>query len=216
MASLRRKSPAAETADPVVTAAIDTDPAPVSDLRENAGPATVPASALRAQLEALRNSEELARHNANAAAVEQRRQSWVQSNPLAQEHYGDLPELHRDALASNYLDGTPGYFDYMNSRLESLRSQHPAATATRMAEEMEMRTPQEPPPPRQRTPMVSAPVSRESYGSGGYGQGSPNRIKLTPQQCEMAKLASISESEYGRQLLKLEEMKRNGDYAERR
>jgi phage I-like protein len=62
--------------------------------------------------------------------------------------------------------------------------------------------------------MVSAPVSRESYGSGGGG--SPGRVKLTQQQAEMARLAGISEAEYAKQLRKLNEMKASGDYSERR
>jgi hypothetical protein len=223
MASLRRKPTpdiAAESADPVADlgtnyaepVAIDTDPAPSPEpvaphQFDNA------SHALKQQLADLRQSE-------MTAATERRRQQWYNQNTLAQEHRDSLGELHRDALDSGLIDMSPQYESYMNHRLTTLRSQHPAAAASHLVDEMQARAAQdrepEPPQPRQRTPMVSAPVSREAPSSYGGSGNSPNRIRLTREQSEFARLSGVSESEYAKQLIKLDEMKRNGDYAERR
>ena len=222
MASLRRKpvpdvaitAPAADP-DPVAVS-IDTDPVspePVAlDLRENAGPATVPASALREQLEALRQSETMARQASLAAAQEQRRQTWLASNELAQQHYAALGDIHRDALNSGYVDTSPAYFDFMNNQLATLQARHSAPT--HLVEEMKSRVPPEPPEPQppSRGNFVSAPVSREP---SGYGQ-SASRITLTREQADLARLAGITEAEYARQLLRLREMQASGEYSERR
>ena len=66
---------------------------------------------------------------------------------------------------------------------------------------------------------MSAPVSRETSGgsyNGGYGGSSPSRIRLTQAQAEMARLSGISEREYAENLLKLNQMKADGSYMERR
>ena len=61
--------------------------------------------------------------------------------------------------------------------------------------------------------MVSAPVSRESPSwSGGQSTGRNSRITLSPAQKEAARIAGISEVEYARNLLRLQQAKANGHY----
>lgn len=61
-----------------------------------------------------------------------------------------------------------------------------------------------------RRSIVSAPVTREAPSSGGAR--SVSQVRLTAAQRESAKLAGITEAEYAKQLLKLNEAKANGSY----
>ncbi len=69
-------------------------------------------------------------------------------------------------------------------------------------------------PANERASIMSAPVSREAPSGGG--QRSSRTIRLTAEQREAAKLAGISEVEYAKQLQKLNELKGEGNYSERR
>jgi len=114
------------------------------------------------------------------------------------------------ALDAGFTDTSPDYFRHMDTMLEALQAQHPTHVIEHMHALTAQHRPPEPPEPKPAR-YVSAPVSRDpSYG------GSPNRIRLTGEQRELAKLAGISETEYANQLMKLNEMKANGDYSERR
>ena len=62
--------------------------------------------------------------------------------------------------------------------------------------------------------MVSAPVSREAPSANGSRQSA--NIRLTASQREAAKMAGISETEYAKQLQKLQKEKSDGNYGERR
>lgn len=66
-----------------------------------------------------------------------------------------------------------------------------------------------------RTPIVSAPVSRDGP-SGSGGGGSKTRVTLTEAQVDAARIAGISPEEYAKQFLKLEEAKKAGLYGEGR
>jgi hypothetical protein len=171
---------------------------------------------LREQLQALRNSESLAqeaqRQAAIAAEAEQRRAAWLNQNEQAQQNFSALDGLHRQAVNSGLVDTSPAYFEFLNSQLESLQArQHRPAD---VVQEMRSRVAQEPVqaiPPPSRGPLVSAPVSRDAIGSN-----SPSRIRLSREQCEMARAAGITEAEYAKELQRLNEMKRDGHYQERR
>jgi hypothetical protein len=64
-------------------------------------------------------------------------------------------------------------------------------------------TPPEEPDYEPQRRIVSAPVSRgESYG------GNRQKVTLTPAQREIAKLSGLTEVEYAKQFLKLDEYKR--------
>jgi len=215
MASLRRK-PApdvgidADIADPVAVTIDTNQPEPLPAPHDDGA-----ANALRGQLQALRNSESLAqeaqRQAAIAAEAEQRRTLWLSQNRQAQENYSELDGIHQHALRAGLLDTSPAYFEFLNSQLEALQAHRPEHLVAEMKTRVEQHRPPEPQPPS-RGHYVSAPVSRDVPS----GYSSPSRIRLTRDQCETARLAGISESEYAAQLIKLNEMKANGDYSERR
>ena len=81
-----------------------------------------------------------------------------------------------------------------------------------MEEKLGMRqAKEEPKQEQQRTNIVSAPVSREVPSSSGTRQNS-GKITLTKEQAEYARISGITETEYARQLTKLNEAKANGQY----
>lgn len=228
MASLRKKpSPVpdvvvAADGDPAVAVAVNTNPAPA--------PASAPAleqdgasGALKAQIDALRQSETIQRQaQAAMLAAQERRQSWLQNNPLAQQHYAALNHLHQEALQSGLVDTSPQYFDFLNNRLATLQAQHPANAGKQLIDEMHQRAAQDrppEPPPQQpaspRTNIVSAPVSRE-VPSSANGSRTGGKITLSREQLEAAQMAGVTPTEYARQLLRLNEMKASGEYSERR
>lgn len=67
---------------------------------------------------------------------------------------------------------------------------------------------------QRKTSIVSAPVSREVPSASGARTS--GKITLTAEQREAARLSGITEAEYARQLAKLNQMKANGEYGERR
>jgi hypothetical protein len=219
MASLRKK-PVADVVSvpdpaPSVETAIDASPAPASP-ESSPEPVAQPqddaGAALLAQLEAIRQHEALAQ-------AAQRRNEWVQSSPLAQQHYAALSVLHQEAMQSGLVDTSPEYFSYLDARLADLAAQQPATAASHLVQEMQQRAtqlrPQEQPKPTRISPaMVSAPVSREIPSAGGFR--SPSRITLTAEQREAARMSGVSEAEYARQLLRLRELQASGEYSDRR
>ncbi len=70
------------------------------------------------------------------------------------------------------------------------------------------------PTPPDRSGMYSAPVSRTAP-SGATGQRLSNRIELTPEEAEYARIAGISDVEYARQKQKLAQYKAAGEYPDR-
>jgi hypothetical protein len=219
MASLRKRQspdvPVAETPLPVEAKA-ETSPAPPS----SSEPQDEAGAALLAQLEAIRQGE-TAQQQAQAAALvaQERRQTWLTSNPLAQQHYAALNALHHEAVQSGFVDAGPEYFSYLDARLADLAARQPEAAATHLVQEMHERAaqlrPQEQPKPTRLSPAhVSAPVSREVPSASGLR--SPGRVTLTAQQREAAKMSGVSEAEYARQLLRLRELQASGEYSDRR
>lgn len=67
---------------------------------------------------------------------------------------------------------------------------------------------------RARGRIVSAPVSRDTMGTGGgsYGDNRPGRVTLSIAQKEAAKIAGISEKEYAENVLRLRAEKAEGNY----
>jgi hypothetical protein len=70
---------------------------------------------------------------------------------------------------------------------------------------------------RRRGRIVSAPVSRDTMGTGGgnYGADRPGKVTMTPEMKMAAKISGISETEYAQQVLRLREEKLNGNYTGR-
>jgi hypothetical protein len=206
MASLRRKL---SLPDPVA----DTDPAP----SPSPAPAT-PSPFLREQLDALTHAERQAaeahRQQAIAAEAEHRRATWLNQSRQAQENFGSLGALHKQAIDSGLADTSPDYFRFLDGELDRLQvRQHPTEVVQEMRERVTQDLPQERPQPvPSPNRIVSAPPSRDVPS----GYNSPSRIRLSAEQIEVAKRAGISETEYAKQLLKLREMQASGEYSERR
>jgi hypothetical protein len=224
MASLRRKPvdvtvASVDTAQPLAVG-IDSNPPPASPPTPapESPPKTEAENALRLQLEALQQSETLNRQRDALQSAEGHRQDWLAKNPLAQKHYSALGALHNEALGQGLIDVTPSYFDFMNQRLAELHTQHPATVGTHLINEMQQRTALErappPAPERQRTNIVSAPVSREVPSASGKREN--GKTTLSAEQSEYARIAGVSEAEYARQLARLNNMRADGSYSERR
>ena len=181
-------------------------------------PADEAERALLGQIEALRQSESLQQQQQQAvAAAEERRRQWMAGNQLAQAHYQQLDALHREALQAGLVDTSEQYFHFMNDQLAAIQTQDPAEGAQKLADEMQQRIAQtapQPPSPQSPSRFVSAPVSREPNFSGQRPSG--GKVTLTPQEKEAAKLAGITEVEYGRQLLRYRQMQASGEYSDRR
>lgn len=217
MASLRKK-PTETVAEvepaPPVAEAINSDepmsPSPAPSPADNA------SQVLKRQLEALQETRTLQEQVQVAiAAAQERREAWLKSNQLAQQNYAALNALHNEAVQSGLVDTSPEYFDYLNNRLASLQTQHPAAP-THLVEEM--RTMQHKPEPPQPKPVsvsnfVSAPVSRD-IPSGDYRRN--GQITLTPQDREFARIAGVTDAEYAKQKARMLEMKATGEFNDRR
>jgi hypothetical protein len=209
LASLRRKpqpDAAATSADAADSVAIVDQPS-----------TPPPDSALKAQLEALRHSETIAQAQQHRAALaaeaEERRHRWLASNQAAQAHFSALPELHRLALDAGFTDTSPDYFRFMDSQLDALQAQrgHPAHVIEDMHALTAQHRPPEPPEPNPAR-YVSAPVSRD----GSHFGSSPRSIRLTKEQIEFARMSGITEADYARELMRLNQLKADGHYGERR
>lgn len=109
----------------------------------------------------------------------------------------DLAYIHNRAERDGLRPGMPGYLDYINDGLRQIGSLVPTTEERRENQ--------------QRASMMSAPVSRE-VPSGGGGQRPSTRITLTPAQKEAAKMSGLSEADYAKNLIKMNEMKANGTF----
>jgi hypothetical protein len=65
-----------------------------------------------------------------------------------------------------------------------------------------------PPPEPRRTSIVSAPVSRETPATRQQNE----RVELTADQVEAARISGVTPAEYARQVLKLRQLEANGQY----
>lgn len=131
---------------------------------------------------------------------------WVSRHPdyLQDQRKNDkIKALHWDAIDEGHAYGSPEYIDFIDIKCGF--KQAPAKEELD-DEEIPERQPQ-------RTSIVSAPVSREAPSTLEKKRG--GKINLTQEQREIAKLAGISEAEYGKQLMKINEMKANGSYGDR-
>jgi hypothetical protein len=197
---------------PQMPVASDPPPAPTP------APTTPPEAmtALQRQIDELRKSEEIQKQQAApqqaAADIHNRRISWVQNNPLAQQHYDRLGGFHNEAMQAGLVDMSPEYFGHMNNRLAALQGQP--------ADGGQMPTPKFfQPPPAARAPsppmsssLVSAPVSREIPGSNGQRRTTPGKVTLTREEVEAARISNVTPEEYARQKLKRDQMIASGEY----
>lgn len=100
-----------------------------------------------------------------------------------------LQGAHFEAEDKGLRVGTKAYFEYLEDRL--------GITTREEEDEVDDKTP------------VSAPPSRAATNPS-TGRQSNNRITLTPEQREVARLSGIDELTYARQLQRLNELKASG------
>ena len=132
-----------------------------------------------------------------------RQRTWLKSHRDAQTEPAKLARLgaaHWDAIEAGHAQDSDGYFQVLEERL-GYRKSAPAES------EYE-------PEPQRRSMPVSAPVSRDSP-SLSTGRATPTRVQLTPEQRDAARISNIDDVTYARNLLKLQEMKKQGHYQER-
>jgi phage I-like protein len=202
---------------------------------EKATKADEAAEALRKQVEELRKSERLLAQQAQYAAQLQQQRPPTRSEKLAMWRAQGTPEAELEFLEANpelvdysgltavaaaeaaqaghkrgsheHMRATKEIFD---KHLAHLQAQQQADSA--MAPAPKFFAP-EPSRPAVRSPIVSAPVSRE-IASGGPRptyETDPRRVTLSVDERAIAKNAGISETEYARQKIRMLGMKERGE-----
>lgn len=127
---------------------------------------------------------------------------WLKKHPeLMQDQRKNirLQNAHLEAEDKGFTAGSTDYFQYIEERLGYRKEESTVATE-------ETKEPK-------RGPGVSAPVSRDAPNLGS-GKPAPTRIKLSPEQRAAAKAAGIDDITYAENLIKLQQMKREGRYGE--
>ena len=130
--------------------------------------------------------------------------TWLRDHP---EYMSDrrknarIQSLHYDVIDEGHRAFSTEYFQSLEEHLGMRNRPAPVVRE----EEPQQQT-------QQRTSIVSAPVSREAPTSTS-GTRSPSR--LTVAQRDAAKTAGVTETEYAKQLQRLNEMKANGTYGDR-
>jgi hypothetical protein len=122
----------------------------------------------------------------------------VQSDPRKLAAIGDA---HWKAMDAGHSQDSDGYFQFLEERLGY---RQPVA---KQEEEPE-------PQPQRRSMPVSAPVSRDTP-SMSTGRSTPTRIELSPEQREAAKISGLTDFEYAKNLIRLNDLKKAGHYNER-
>lgn len=214
---------------------IETESEAAREYEKEAAKADEAALALRKQLEQIRASEQLQRHQQAAQTAllsqqplsrEQKLDLWksqgvpeVEINFL-REHplMVDFPEITRQAAAEamqvHERDSAP-YWETIEMNFEKhLANMQQKQTAAANPEQQApaffrpapIRTPAAPSPAN----YVSAPVSRE-VPSGGHREPSLNQVRLSPEELEIARGLGISTTEYARGKLRLEKEKARGE-----
>lgn len=107
-----------------------------------------------------------------------------------------LQNWHHEAIEAGNEPFDAGYMRYFNEKAGLIEPEDNSGSESR------------------RAPIVSAPVSREPPSTTTSNRGGV--IRLTAAQREMAKVAGVTETEYAKQLQKLNSMKDQGMYGERR
>ncbi len=156
-------------------------------------------------LEAAKQPQEQSKDLIDTMQVPERAREWLREH---RDYVTDprknakLQNMHWEALDAGHKEFSTGYFIEMEKLLGLIQTPE-------VEVEVEPKAAAEP----RRTTIVSAPVSREAPSSGST---SPTRVRLTREQSEMAKLAGITDAEYAKQLLRLNDLKKNGNYGESR
>lgn len=127
--------------------------------------------------------------------------NWLRAHPdymTDQRKNAKIQSLHWDVVDEGHQPFSDSYYVSLEQHL-GLRDK-PRRNAAEDESDDE---------PTQR-PIVSAPVSREAPSGSGTRSGAP--VRLSTAQREAAKMAGISETEYAKQLVALNQAKANGNY----
>lgn len=139
--------------------------------------------------------------NLDRTNLPQTAKNWLRAHP---EYMTDprknskIQSLHWDVLDEGHEPFSSQYYESLEVHL-GLRAKPQQETEDDVEEVQPARK-----------SVVSAPVSREVPSSSGNRSG--NSIRLTAAQREAAKLAGITEAEYAKQLVNLNNAKANGSY----
>lgn len=162
-------------------------------------------------------------------SLAERQAQWLQQQRQQQAQQGDqLDQTNLPQRAKEWLRAHPEYLNdpRKNAKLQALHWDVKDETGeeftdryfTRVEELLGMRKAQQredyedDPPVRQerRSAPVSAPVSREAPATSGGKVNSTSQVRLTAAQREAAKLAGITEAEYAKNLIKMNQAKTDG------
>jgi len=122
-----------------------------------------------------------------------------------------LGNLHNKAVGELKLaDDSPEYFRFLKAAIQPQQvdepiapqrapAPEPPAPMARVVEAEPVHEVQTGPPPPERSFVVSAPTSREAMSIGtGRAMSASNKIRLSPEQVEAAKIAGVSLEVYAR------------------
>jgi hypothetical protein len=132
---------------------------------------------------------------------------WLKAHPDAwtdQRKNMRLQGAHVEAEDKGLTPGSKKYFQYLEERLGYKEAEEEIDDDEEIDDE---------PTPRRQTArktLVSAPVSREAPTNSG--KPSRTKITLTPKQQEAAAIAGITQQEYAKNLMRLQDMKEEGYY----
>jgi|GEM_PF-2659850 hypothetical protein len=143
---------------------------------------------------------------AKIAALPEPAKTWLRARP---EYMNDQDKNEQIGAAHNYVvkvqrkqAWTPEYFEALETHLGIRKS--PTVPDPEP----------EPQPQTRRSPPMSAPVSRDAPNLS-TGRPQSRTITLSPAQRDAARISGISETEYAKNLIRLNELKAQGHYQER-
>lgn len=179
--------------------------------------------ALKSQIENLRRSEQLQRQaQMRQPSREQLLELWKQQGMTEPEadflranpELIDNPQLTalsaHEAAQMGHERGTESHMQATKQLFHNRLRDHAMVNAQTPAFFAPPASPE--PTGRQRSAIVSAPVSREAPGTtGGYSEPSPSRIHLTAAEVEIARASGISEKQYALNKLRMLRERSNGE-----
>lgn len=158
--------------------------------------------AMEAQVKAPPPQEQRVNEQPRAPQLPPLAVQWLQNHPdymKDSRKNAEVQHFHYKVVDEGHEAYSPEYFESLETHL-----------GLRTADESEP----EPVVQKQKvtTPMVSAPVSRD-VPSSSHRPTKPGEVKLSAAQKEAAKASGITETEYAKQVLRLQNEKMNGNYS---
>lgn len=132
--------------------------------------------------------------------------AWLRKNReymTDQRKNAKIQALHWQVIDEGHDAFSTGYFESLETHLGMREKPKPKTEEVREPE------------PARRNPPVSAPVTRD-VPSVTTGKPASTRVTLSPAEREAAKFSGITEQEYAKQKLRLQQEKAAGHYSESR